>query len=162
MLYKTLIYSIVTLIWAAFAAFLMFRLPSCDKIPSSAKMFVVILLLINMIGAILDVYDVSTKESIMMNSRGTRAPYTFTGTPSKYIKQIDRIKSYMIVHQWLRLFALILYIFLYYILLNVLRQCGTTAITVPMIWAFLVVTIIQVIVGVYINLYVNGKVLCKI
>lgn len=145
-------YIMITLVWMALTAFLIFRMPKCTTIPKSGKIFVIVFLVLQLFVNGQQLYEILVKENIIYQTASKNNVVTDKNT-------LTKISKLLISNQWFIMLSLCLTIGLYYILFNAIFQCNDKVISKQLIWAFLLTTVVQYLVVSTIKVTTENKLL---
>lgn len=132
-----ILFTIINLLWIATAAYLIVRLPQCKSIPKFGKVFVILLLTLQIINSAFSLYRILKKENIIRDVENVKNEIKSNKTT------LTNLNSLIMGDFWHQILTLLVIIILYYIIFRTIYTCDKNVIPSNVVWGFLVLTIIK-------------------
>lgn len=146
-----MLYTILTLVWIALAAFVTIRIPGCKNVPLGARMFVMVFLIMQLTTQAYALYSVMTEQHVVQttNSKSTKVN-TDKDT-------VNAVSNYLMISFWFSIIIFIITVGVYYFLFKTIFLCKDGVISKKVFWLFLGVTALQIAVASITKTMTNHK-----
>lgn len=146
-----MLYTILTLVWIALAAFVTIRIPGCKNVPLGARMFVMVFLIMQLTTQAYALYSVMTEQHVVQttNSKSTKVN-TDKDT-------VNAVSNYLMISFWFSIIIFIITVGVYYFLFKTIFLCKDGVISKKVFWLFLGVTALQIAVASVTKTMTNHK-----
>lgn len=132
-----ILFTVINLIWIGLASYLVVRLPRCKSIPQVGKIFIILLLILQIVNSIFLLQEIITKENIM---RDVEKNKNKVDSNKSTLSSLNRL---LMTDFWHQILTLLIIIVLYYVIFKTIYTCEHTVIPSNVVWAFLVITVLK-------------------
>lgn len=136
-MFAVILFTIINLLWIALAAYLVVRLPQCNSIPYVGKIFIMLLMMLQIVNTAFMLFQTLTKENIIRDVTKIKSRIDSNKTT------LTSLNSLLMSDFWHQILNLIIMIVLYYIIFRTIYSCEKSVIHPNLIWVFLVLTVIK-------------------
>jgi hypothetical protein len=150
---NVLFYATVTLIWIALAAFIIIRIPKCKTVPKAGQIFVIIFLLLQVFIHGHQLYEILVKENII------KITNTLKTSIVSDKETLNSLSNLLLGSQWFNLLSFVFMVVLYYIIFKAIYKCSEKIIDTKLMWAFVVLTIVQYLTAATVKSTTENKLL---
>lgn len=131
-----IVFTVINLIWIALASYLVVRLPRCKSIPPVGKMFIILLLILQIVNSLFLLQEIIAKENIMRDVKSKTKVDSNKST-------LDNLNRLLMTDFWHQILTLLIIIVLYYVIFKTIYTCEHTVIPSNIVWVFLVITVLK-------------------
>lgn len=148
---NVLFYATVTLLWIAFASFIIIRVPKCKTVPKAGQVFVIIFLLLQIFISGHQLYEILVKENIINVTNSNKNNIVSDK------ETLNSISKFLLSSQWFNLLSFVFMVVLYYIIFKAIYKCSEKIIDSKLMWTFVILTIVQFLTAVTVKSTTENK-----
>lgn len=132
-----IIFTVINLIWIALASYLVVRLPRCKSIPPVGKMFIILLLILQIVNSLFLLQEIIAKENLMRDVSNNKTKVDSNKTT------LTNLNRLLMTDFWHQILTLLIIIVLYYVIFKTIYTCEHSIIPSKLVWIFLAVTVLK-------------------